>query len=75
MEGIRGFLRIFKRSIPGSELTWSYATLRCIEQDIQSVLTHYKRCILKRLTITDTDFITTDIAYLHLKVLSDPVDF
>lgn len=75
VERVGCLLGFFKRSIPHSELAGSYASLRLIKEDIQSVLTHYQGCILKRLAVTDAHAITPYLPYCHLHILADPMDF
>ena len=49
--------------IPGCKLSWSDSTLRCIEKNVHTVITHDNSSVLKRLTIADSHAISADFPY------------
>ena len=48
--------------------------MRCVEEDVHSVLTHYHCGILQRLSVADAYAIAADVAGRHRQVAAYPVD-
>ena len=48
--------------------------MRCVEEDVHSVLTHYHCGILQRLSVADAYAIAADVAGRHRQIAAYPVD-